>query len=97
MEDHKEVNGRLSIPTFGEWDLKDGPPEYSINFSKIRENRLRNKSGVSIGNEQDLLVSISTNGEPLQDNQPLDQQQNGSAEKKKKVGKFFSCYGCMGA
>ncbi|KAK8941841.1 hypothetical protein KSP40_PGU007491 [Platanthera guangdongensis] len=54
------VNQRISVPAFGEWDGKVGLPDYSIDFSKIRENRRQNKSRVSLGNE-DELNHISTN------------------------------------
>ncbi|KAK8931419.1 hypothetical protein KSP39_PZI016589 [Platanthera zijinensis] len=57
---YHQVNQRISVPAFGEWDGKVGLPDYSIDFSKIRENRRQNKSRVSLGNE-DELNHITTN------------------------------------
>ncbi|ONK60914.1 uncharacterized protein A4U43_C08F24010 [Asparagus officinalis] len=49
----------MSVPAFGEWEQhKDGAiPDYSVDFSKIREIRRRNKSHVSIGADEDLFPS----------------------------------------
>nr|ACH63217.1 hypothetical protein [Rheum australe] len=60
MEDPKqEKNGPwLSVPQFGEWDQKGGVPDYSLDFTKIRENRKLNKrdpSRASLGNEEELI------------------------------------------
>ncbi|XP_074589320.1 uncharacterized protein LOC141845166 isoform X2 [Curcuma longa] len=60
MADSKEENhstgGWMSVPAFGEWDTKNGVPDYSLDFSKIREMRKHNKnpSRASLGNEQEL-------------------------------------------
>ncbi|ESQ31389.1 hypothetical protein EUTSA_v10005264mg [Eutrema salsugineum] len=49
----------LSVPQFGDWDQKGGTiPDYSMDFSKIREMRKQNKrdpSRASLGNEEDLI------------------------------------------
>ncbi|CAN7005048.1 unnamed protein product, partial [Brassica oleracea var. botrytis] len=49
----------LSVPQFGDWDQKGGPvPDYSMDFSKIREMRKQHKrdpSRASLGNEQDFI------------------------------------------
>ncbi|XP_010520002.1 PREDICTED: uncharacterized protein LOC104799275 [Tarenaya hassleriana] len=59
MEDGKEKNSPwLSVPQFGDWDQKGVMPDYSMDFSKIREMRKQNKrdpSRASLGNDQDLL------------------------------------------
>ncbi|CAA7034783.1 unnamed protein product [Microthlaspi erraticum] len=60
MEDQKSKNSPwLSVPTFGDWDQKGGPiPDYSMDFTKIREMRKLNKrdpSRASLGNEEDLI------------------------------------------
>lgn len=50
----------LSVPQFGDWDMKGEVPDYSLDFSKIREMRKQNKRDVSrasIGNEEDLIAS----------------------------------------
>lgn len=54
----------LSVPQFGEWDQQKGQvPDYSLDFSKIRENRKQNKRDVSrasLGNEEELIASSTT-------------------------------------
>ncbi|KAF3663574.1 putative pre-mRNA-processing factor 6-like [Capsicum annuum] len=53
----------LSVPQFGDWDQKGGVmPDYSMDFSKIRENRKQNKrdlSRASLGNEEELISSAN--------------------------------------
>jgi hypothetical protein len=50
----------MTVPTFGDWDMKNGPvPDYSMDFSKIREMRKQNKrelSRASLGGDDDLLA-----------------------------------------
>ncbi|KAK8653533.1 hypothetical protein V6N13_127528 [Hibiscus sabdariffa] len=59
MEDRKEKNGAwLSVPQFGEWEQKGQVPDYSLDFSKIREMRKQNKrevSRASLGNEEEFI------------------------------------------
>ncbi|XP_028755136.1 uncharacterized protein LOC114720932 [Neltuma alba] len=61
MEDRKEKNAPwLSVPQFGDWDQKGQVPDYSMDFSKIREMRKQNKTNVSrasLGNEEELMAS----------------------------------------
>ncbi|XP_043707935.1 uncharacterized protein LOC122657327 [Telopea speciosissima] len=61
MEDRKENDvGWLSVPQFGDWDQKGKLPDYSMDFSKIREMRKQNKrdiSRASLGNEEELIAS----------------------------------------
>nr|XP_008392622.1 uncharacterized protein LOC103454794 isoform X2 [Malus domestica] len=61
MEDRKEKNAPwLSVPQFGDWDQKGQVPDYSLDFSKIREVRKQNKRDVSrasLGNEEELIAS----------------------------------------
>ncbi|CAH8391133.1 unnamed protein product [Eruca vesicaria subsp. sativa] len=49
----------LSVPQFGDWDQKGGTiPDYSMDFTKIREMRKQNKrdhSRASLGNEEELV------------------------------------------
>jgi hypothetical protein len=51
--------GWMTVPAFGEWDVKNGAvPDYSMDFSKIREMRKQNKrelSRASLGGDEDLL------------------------------------------
>lgn len=55
----------LSVPQFGDWDQKGGAlPDYSMDFSKIREMRKQNKrdpSRASLGNEEELISSATSN------------------------------------
>lgn len=49
----------LSVPQFGDWEMKGEIPDYSLNFSKIRETRKQNKRDVfraSMGNEEEIIV-----------------------------------------
>nr|KJB18340.1 hypothetical protein B456_003G047500 [Gossypium raimondii] len=59
MEDRKEKNAPwLSVPQFGDWDQKGQVPDYSLDFSKIREMRKQNKrevSRASLGNEEEFI------------------------------------------
>ncbi|KAF6175608.1 hypothetical protein GIB67_022610 [Kingdonia uniflora] len=65
MEDHKEKNGSwMSVPQFGDWDQKGNMPDYSLDFSKIREMRKQNKrdlSRTSIGNDEELIPQRNNN------------------------------------
>ncbi|XP_031491363.1 uncharacterized protein LOC116258375 [Nymphaea colorata] len=57
MDDQKEKNAWMSIPQFGAWDGNGNMPDYSMDFSKIRESRKQNKKDISrasIGNEEEL-------------------------------------------
>ncbi|KAG0549602.1 hypothetical protein BDA96_01G268800 [Sorghum bicolor] len=49
----------MTVPAFGDWDVKNGAvPDYSMDFSKIREMRKQNKrelSRASLGGDEDLL------------------------------------------
>uniref|UniRef100_A0A1D1YW02 Pyridoxal biosynthesis lyase pdxS n=1 Tax=Anthurium amnicola TaxID=1678845 RepID=A0A1D1YW02_9ARAE len=67
MEDRKEGGGGggwLSVPAFGDWEQKHGGvPDYSMDFSKIREMRKQNKkdiSRLSVGNDDELINPTST-------------------------------------
>ncbi|KAK4256740.1 hypothetical protein QN277_006425 [Acacia crassicarpa] len=62
MDDRKEKTAPwLSVPQFGDWDQKDGQvPDYSLDFSKIRETRKQNKTNLSrasLGNEEELMAT----------------------------------------
>ncbi|KAG2554451.1 hypothetical protein PVAP13_9KG607900 [Panicum virgatum] len=51
-------SGWMTVPAFGDWDMKNGAlPDYSMDFSKIREMRKQNKkelSRASLGGDEDL-------------------------------------------
>ncbi|XP_047171759.1 uncharacterized protein LOC124844636 isoform X1 [Vigna umbellata] len=65
MEQSKEKNAPwLSVPQFGDWDQKGQVPDYSLDFSKIREMRKQNKTNISrasLGNEEELMASSTNN------------------------------------
>ncbi|KAJ4848356.1 hypothetical protein Tsubulata_012734 [Turnera subulata] len=53
----------LSVPQFGDWDQKGELPDYSMDFTKIREMRKQNKreaSRASLGNEEDFINPTAT-------------------------------------
>ncbi|KAF1888019.1 hypothetical protein Lal_00024031 [Lupinus albus] len=64
MEARKEKNSPwLSVPQFGDWDQKGEVPDYSMDFSKIRETRKQNKTNISrasLGNEEEFINSTAT-------------------------------------
>ncbi|KAJ4750554.1 sorbin/SH3 domain protein [Rhynchospora pubera] len=78
MENRKEGNW-MSVPTFGDWDMKNGAmPDYSMDFTKIREMRKQNKkeiSRASLGNEEELATNSR------QQQQQQQQQQGGGARR----------------
>uniref|UniRef100_A0A7N0V0D0 RIN4 pathogenic type III effector avirulence factor Avr cleavage site domain-containing protein n=1 Tax=Kalanchoe fedtschenkoi TaxID=63787 RepID=A0A7N0V0D0_KALFE len=62
MDKEKSNAPWLSVPQFGDWDQKGGIPDYSMDFSKIREMRKQNKrevSRASLGNEDEFVPSTS--------------------------------------
>ncbi|KAF8377226.1 hypothetical protein HHK36_030600 [Tetracentron sinense] len=59
----------MSVPQFGDWDQKGAMPDYSVDFSKIRENRKQNKrdiSRASLGNEEELISNNRSDNDPHQ-------------------------------
>ncbi|GJX49771.1 pathogenic type III effector avirulence factor Avr cleavage site-containing protein [Tanacetum coccineum] len=65
----------LSVPQFGDWDQKGPLPDYSLDFSKIRESRKQNKrelSRTSIGNEEELVSSNKAKLATTQPSAPID-------------------------
>jgi hypothetical protein len=54
------ANAWMTVPAFGDWDMKNGAmPDYSMDFSKIREMRKQNKkelSRASLGGDDDILA-----------------------------------------
>ncbi|RZC44001.1 hypothetical protein C5167_036948 [Papaver somniferum] len=75
-ESHEKNGSYLSVPQFGDWDQKGGLPDYSMDFSKIREMRKQNKrelSRASIGNEEELN---SQNNTKKTDDLPQQQHQH---------------------
>ncbi|XP_058084385.1 uncharacterized protein LOC131231966 isoform X2 [Magnolia sinica] len=84
-------NEWLSVPQFGDWDQKHGVPDYSMDFSKIREMRKQNKkdfSRASLGNEEELISNQHHQHEPLRQHQP---HHNHSPTTRKKILSYFNC------
>jgi len=105
MEDQKQetqsAGGWMSVPAFGDWDMKNGVPDYSMDFSKIREMRKQSKSDfnrASIGNEEELARKAGDrrrdNYTQLPDNS-IDTAPAHSPTARKKIASYFVC--CIGA
>ncbi|KAL7617086.1 hypothetical protein Lser_V15G00587 [Lactuca serriola] len=92
----------LSVPQFGDWDQKGPLPDYSLDFSKIREKRKQNKreiSRTSIGNEEDFISSNKVKQDTPQPSAPLKQYNEDphspNVQKRRSGLNCFSC--CMKA
>ncbi|CAL5323938.1 uncharacterized protein LOC114300769 [Camellia sinensis] len=96
MEDRKEKNTPwLSVPQFGDWDQKGVMPDYSLDFSKIRENRKQNKRDVSrasLGNEEELISSTATTANSAhRDHQHHHFHQDDSPTTRRSFLSYFNC------
>jgi hypothetical protein len=62
----------MTVPAFGDWDTKNGAlPDYSMDFSKIRETRKQNKkelSRASLGGDDDLFAHAHAHAQKPQAN-----------------------------
>ncbi|XP_078444890.1 uncharacterized protein LOC144714021 isoform X2 [Wolffia australiana] len=92
----------MSVPAFGDWDQKQGGvPDYSIDFSKIREMRKQNKkdiSRLSVGNDDELInptanQRVARPPPPALDGPPVQHRSSaaGSPSKKEKILRFLNC------
>ncbi|XP_020580992.1 uncharacterized protein LOC110025068 [Phalaenopsis equestris] len=78
----------MSVPAFGDWEKLQGMPDYSMDFTKIRENRKQSKSDysrMSMGKEADLLSQYST--------APPVIQVKHSSPGRKTLMSYFACCG----
>ncbi|XP_057971174.1 uncharacterized protein LOC131159944 [Malania oleifera] len=99
MEDRKERNAPwLSVPQFGDWDQKGQVPDYSVDFSKIREMRKQNKRDVSrasLGNEEDFIAApvADTNSTVHADHHQHHhyQQNHESPTTRRSILSYFNC------
>ncbi|XP_008457901.2 uncharacterized protein LOC103497474 [Cucumis melo] len=100
MEDRKEkVAPWMSVPQFGDWEQKGEVPDYSVDFSKIRENRKQHKrdlSRASIGNEEELMASsvTPTTNTPhsiVDENRQLNPTISNSPTTRKSILRYFNC------
>ncbi|KMZ57000.1 hypothetical protein ZOSMA_8G01490 [Zostera marina] len=58
MENPKRTGS--SVPVFGDWDVAQEIPDYYMDFTKIREMKMKRKqdfSRISVGNEAELVLT----------------------------------------
>ncbi|KAK1410731.1 hypothetical protein QVD17_37270 [Tagetes erecta] len=97
MENAKDEKNApwLSVPQFGDWDQKGPLPDYSLDFSKIREKRKQNKrelSRTSIGNEEEFISSNKSKVEaPQREPVVTNQDYNHPPTNRKSLLSYFSC------
>ncbi|XP_012075234.1 uncharacterized protein LOC105636546 [Jatropha curcas] len=100
MEDRKEKNAPwLSVPQFGDWDQKGELPDYSMDFTKIREMRKQNKRDVSrasLGNEEDLINPTATSAKVAHDDHHqhedhYQQSHHSSTNTRRSIFSYFNC------
>ncbi|XP_065876691.1 uncharacterized protein [Euphorbia lathyris] len=95
MEDRKEKNAPwLSVPQFGDWDQKGQLPDYSMDFSKIREMRKQNKrdaSRASLGNEEDFINPTATTAKPPNNDDHYVETHHHSPNTRRSIFSYFNC------
>ncbi|KAG9150813.1 hypothetical protein Leryth_002947 [Lithospermum erythrorhizon] len=97
MDERKEKNAPwLSVPQFGDWDQKGAMPDYSMDFSKIREMRKQNKrdpSRASLGNEEELISTTtrSTNTSHTDDHNYPDHRNQTPIGRRSRFFSYFNC------
>lgn len=94
-DDRKEKNSPwLSVPQFGDWDQKGQLPDYSLDFSKIRETRKQNKrdpARSSLGNEENLISLNPRDLNKPQEDDHHDNHQNNSPTARSNIFSYFKC------
>ncbi|XP_057421181.1 uncharacterized protein LOC130715145 [Lotus japonicus] len=97
MDHRKEKTAPwLSVPQFGDWDQKGQVPDYSLDFSKIRETRKQNKTNISrasLGNEEEFMSTNSNSintGHSSEPDQPR-YHQTTSPTVRKSFLSYFNC------
>ncbi|XP_057500779.1 uncharacterized protein LOC130784805 [Actinidia eriantha] len=97
MEDRKEKEKNtpwLSVPQFGDWDQKGAMPDYSMDFSKIREMRKQNKRDVSrasLGNEEELISSTTTAPTTTTQTESHHYHLNHTPTTRRSIFSYFNC------
>ncbi|KAL6554818.1 hypothetical protein OROGR_006076 [Orobanche gracilis] len=95
MEDSKEKNTPwLSVPQFGDWDNKGPVPDYSMDFSKIREMRKQNKrepSRASLGNEKEFIHPDTGASDIVQNVGHNDYHENHSPIARRSFFSYLNC------
>ncbi|CAL0329998.1 unnamed protein product [Lupinus luteus] len=87
----------LSVPQFGDWDLKGEVPDYSLDFSKIRETRKQNKTNISrasLGNEEEFINATATSvntADTTQQHHPHHYDQTHSPTTRRSFFSYFNC------
>ncbi|XP_051141441.1 uncharacterized protein LOC127258583 [Andrographis paniculata] len=98
MEDHKEKNAPwLSVPQFGDWDQKGVMPDYSMDFTKIREMRKQNKrdpSRASLGNDEELIAPTTRSSDTIRNNIDHDTKYHHDGHSPTTRKSFFSYFNC---
>ncbi|XP_076898837.1 uncharacterized protein LOC143552525 [Bidens hawaiensis] len=102
MDNSKEEKNApwLSVPQFGDWDQKGPLPDYSLDFSKIREKRKQNKrelSRTSIGNEEEFISNnkskVDAPQPPPPPPQPIASSKDYNQPPNNRRG-LLSCFSC---
>ncbi|KEH20873.1 RPM1-interacting protein 4 (RIN4) family protein [Medicago truncatula] len=103
MDARKENGGWLSVPQFGDWDQKGQVPDYSLDFSKIRETRKQNKTNISrasLGNDEEFNIdstssstsnTVSSIEQQQQQHTPRYHHQTHSPTTRKSFLSYFNC------
>ncbi|XP_015071379.1 uncharacterized protein LOC107015580 [Solanum pennellii] len=94
MDDRKEKTAPwLSVPQFGDWDQKGVMPDYSMDFSKIREKRKQNKSRASLGNEEELISTANSKSNTVLSAHSDDLQfhQTHPSTTRRSIFSYFNC------
>ncbi|CAK7337950.1 unnamed protein product [Dovyalis caffra] len=100
MEDRKDQKNApwLSVPQFGDWDQKGELPDYSLDFSKIREMRKQNKRDVSrasLGNEEELINPTAATAKTAQNHDHhhphYHQGHHHSPTTRRSIFSYFNC------
>lgn len=87
----------LSVPQFGDWDQKGPLPDYSMDFSKIREMRKQNKTNISrasLGNEEELTASTTSSSINTGHTEPQQHSNYHQANSPTTRRSFFSYFNC---
>lgn len=97
MEERKDKERNaswLSVPQFGDWDQKGPLPDYSLDFSKIREMRKQNKrdpSRASLGNEEDFINPTAPANNKENNDEQRHFSQTHSPTPRKSFLSYFNC------
>ncbi|XP_047323686.1 uncharacterized protein LOC124927334 [Impatiens glandulifera] len=98
MENNNQKNMPwMSIPQFGDWEQNGVVPDYSMDFSKVREMRKLNKrdpSRASLGNEEEFFSSNTQTKNATQIDPPPYYHHHQTRSPTTMRG-IFSCFNCF--